>query len=159
MTTDKKAPIRVAIAGVGNCASSLVQGVSYCKRMGDKAIGVSFPELGGYAPTDIEFVAGFDVDARKVNKSLGEAIMAEPNCTAIFETEVSEHTAVVRRGPDLDGVSNFMRNQDPRRAFQVSPEPALSKDDVVGVLTVEDMTRGGDLQLLADALLQLTELT
>ncbi|OWU86391.1 inositol-3-phosphate synthase [Oceanicola sp. 22II-s10i] len=134
MTTDKKAPIRVAIAGVGNCASSLVQGVSYCKRMGDKAIGVSFPELGGYAPSDIEFVAAFDVDARKVGRPLGEAIMAEPNCTAIFETEVSEHKAKVLRGPDLDGVSAFMKNQNPHRAFQVSPEPQMSKTEVIEVL-------------------------
>lgn len=138
MTIQQKAPIRVAIAGVGNCASSLVQGVSYCKRLGDEAIGVSFPDLGGYAPSDIEFVAGFDVDARKVNRPLGEAIMAEPNCTAIFEENVSAHTATVRRGPDLDGVSAFMKNQDPRRAFQVSPEPALTKAEVIEVLKESD---------------------
>ena len=130
MTKETKAPIRVAIAGVGNCASSLVQGVSYCKQMGDDAIGVSFPDLGGYAPSDIEFVAAFDVDERKVNRPLGEAVMAAPNCTAIFQEDVSEHTATVRRGPDLDGVSSFMRNQDPARSFQASQEKALTQAEV-----------------------------
>ncbi len=134
MTTESKAPIRVAIAGVGNCASSLVQGVSYCKQMGDKAIGVSFPDLGGYAPSDIEFVAAFDIDARKVNRPLGEAIMATPNCTAIFHDDVGEHTAVVHRGPDLDGFTSFMRNQNPARAFQGSPEPALTQQEVTQIL-------------------------
>ncbi|MCP3971417.1 MAG: inositol-3-phosphate synthase [Rhodobacteraceae bacterium] len=127
-------PIRTAIAGVGNCASSLVQAVSYCKNRRHEAIGVSFPELGGYRPEDIEIVAGFDVDDRKVNRPVGEAVMATPNCTEIFWDQLDDQTATVHRGPDLDGVSAFMRNQPPEVSFVTSALPPLSADKVVETL-------------------------
>ncbi|WP_374730210.1 inositol-3-phosphate synthase [Stappia sp.] len=126
--------IRTAIVGAGNCASSLVQGVAYCRAMGDAAVGVPFPELGGYVPGDVEIVAAFEVDARKVGKTVGEAAVALPNCTEIFHTDLAAMTAPVLRGPDLDGVSAFMRNQAPDRSFVVSPEPALDKAGVIAAL-------------------------
>lgn len=126
--------IRTAIVGLGNCASSLVQGVNYCRAEGDDAIGVSFPVLGGFRPGDVTIVAAFDVDARKVGRPIGEAVFAAPNCTEIFHRELASETAIVRRGPDLDGVSAFMRNQAADRSFVTSPEKALSKDEVVAVL-------------------------
>ena len=126
--------IRTAIAGVGNCASSLVQAISYCRVHGDGAVGVSFPELGGYRPEDIEIVAGFDIDARKVNRPIGEAVLAEPNCTEVFWSTLNDQLAAVHRGPDLDGVSNFMRNQPPEVSFVPSDAPALSADEVVEAL-------------------------
>ena len=77
----KKKKIRVAIAGVGNCASALVQGVEYYKQNSDVgAKGIMLNDIGGYSSTDIEFVVGFDVDKRKVNKPLNEAIYSDPNC-------------------------------------------------------------------------------
>ena len=128
------APIRTAIAGVGNCASSLVQAISYCKVKGDDAVGVSFPVLGGLRPQDIEIVAGFDVDARKVQQTMGKAVLADPNCTEIFWDKLEDQTAPVHRGPDLDGVSNFMRNQPPAVSFVPSDAPALTADEVVEAL-------------------------
>lgn len=127
-------PIRTAIAGVGNCASSLVQAVSYCNAKGDDAIGVSFPTLGGYRPQDIQIVAGFEVDRRKVNRPIGEAILAAPNCTEVFWDELADQTAPVHRGPDLDGVSAYMRNQPPDVSFATSDAPPLSADQVVDTL-------------------------
>ncbi len=134
MTTDKNKPIRTVIVGVGNCASSVIQGVSYCRALGDKAVGVSFPELGGYTPADVEIVAGFDVDARKVGKTLGEAAFALPNCTERFYTELSEQTGLVHRGPDLDGVASHMLSKPEDRSFRLSDAPALSHDEIVQVL-------------------------
>jgi len=128
------APIRTAIAGVGNCASSLVQAISYCRVHGDAAIGVSFPVLGGYRPEDIEIVAGFDVDQRKVGNPIGKAVMAAPNCTEIFWDKLHDQPATVHRGPDLDGVSAFMKNQDPALSFVPSSLPALSADEIVEAL-------------------------
>ena len=126
--------IRTAIAGVGNCASSLVQASSYCTVKGEDAIGVSFPTLGGLRPEDIEIVAGFDVDARKVNRPIGEAVLANPNCTEVFWDKLDDQPATVHRGPDLDGVSAFMRNQAPDLSFVPSDETPLTADEVVDAL-------------------------
>ncbi|NMA30671.1 MAG: inositol-3-phosphate synthase, partial [Candidatus Methanofastidiosa archaeon] len=74
--------IRVAIAGVGNCASSLVQGVEYYRNNGTKQIiGLMHENLGGYLPQDLKFVVAFDIDKRKVGKDISEAIFESPNCT------------------------------------------------------------------------------
>ncbi|MGR3637490.1 MAG: inositol-3-phosphate synthase [Shimia sp.] len=135
MTTDEtKTLIRTVIVGVGNCASSLIQGVSYCRAVGDAAIGVSFPDLAGYTPSDIELVAGFDVDSRKVGTTLAEAAFAPPNCTEQFHTDVRDQTGPVLRGPDLDGVAAHMLAKPEDRSFRLSAEPALSKDEIVAKL-------------------------
>ncbi len=134
MTTQNTQKIRTVVVGVGNCASSLIQGVSYCRAKGDDAVGVSFPELAGYTPADVELVAGFDVDARKVGLSLGEAAMAKPNCTERFHTDLSEQTGMVHRGPDLDGVAAHMLARPEDRSFRLSDAPALGKDEVVAIL-------------------------
>ncbi|MEM9852256.1 MAG: inositol-3-phosphate synthase [Pseudomonadota bacterium] len=128
------APIKTAIAGVGNCASSLLQAISYCREMGQQAVGVSFPVLGGYRPEDIEIVAGFDVDARKVERPMGEAVMADPNCTEVFWDKLSDQNGMVHRGPDLDGVSAFMRNQPPEVSFVPSDLPPLTLEETVAAL-------------------------
>ncbi len=134
MTTSPSGRIRTAIAGIGNCASSLVQAVSYCRAKGGDAVGVSFPVLGGYCPEDIEIVAGFDVDRRKVNRPLGEAVLADPNCTEVFWDQLSDQKATVHRGPDLDGVSAFMRNQPPDLSFVPSEAVPLTQDQIVTAL-------------------------
>lgn len=74
--------IKIAIAGIGNCASSLIQGIEYYKgKNSEQAIGLMHWDIGGYKPYDMEVVAAFDVDYRKVGKEVNEAIFAEPNCT------------------------------------------------------------------------------
>lgn len=126
--------IRTAIVGLGNCASSLVQSIHYCRSHGDAAIGVPFPLLGGYTPADIEIVAAFDVDERKVGRPVNEAILAAPNCTAVFARDVPATPAMVHRGPNLDGVTAFMRNQPPHRSFVSSTAPELSAQQVTEVM-------------------------
>lgn len=123
--------IRTAIAGLGNCASSLVQGIAYCRALGDEAIGLPMPVLGGYRAEDIEIVAAFDVDERKVGRDVSEAIFALPNCTAIFHKDVPKSGVKVLRGPTLDGVTSFMRNQAPERSFVPSTAKEPTAADVV----------------------------
>lgn len=127
--------IKVAIIGVGNCASSLVQGVHYYdgERL-DEAIGLMHREIGGYRPGDIEVVAAWDVDRRKVGRDVAEAIFAPPNCTAVFCPEVPPTGAVVRMGRVLDGVSDHMAEYAEKRTFLVAAEPEPGKDEVVDAL-------------------------
>ena len=77
--------IKIAIIGVGNCASSLVQGIHYYKdKNPEDTIGLMHWDIGGYTPGDIEVVAAVDVDKRKVGKDVSEAIFTKPNCTHVF---------------------------------------------------------------------------
>jgi len=126
--------IRTAIVGVGNCASSLVQGVHYCRAKGDSAVGVPFPKLGPYVPGDIEFVAAFDIDERKVGRDLSEAVFAAPNCTTVFEPNLPKLNVAVGRGPNLDGMTAFLGNQAPLRSFVSSRAPEMSAEDVIASL-------------------------
>ncbi len=102
----KTKEIRVAIVGLGNCASSLVQGIEYYHH-NDTTVGIMHPDVGGYSVTHIKPVVGFDVDERKVNKDISEAILALPNCTK-FISKVPHLNAPVFMGPLLDGVSPHM---------------------------------------------------
>lgn len=104
-------PIRVAIVGVGNCASSLIQGLSYYAER-NSAEGLITPVLGGYRPEDIEIVAAFDVADSKVGLHLQNAIYAEPNCTLRLGCEVYNHV-IVQRGPTLDGFGRYLRESVP----------------------------------------------
>jgi myo-inositol-1-phosphate synthase len=111
MDTDRAAsPVRVAIAGVGNCASSLVQGVHYYADATPDADvpGLMHVDLGGYHVGDLEFVAAFDVDAKKVGRDLAESIVAPPNNTIQF-AEVPPIGVDVQRGPTLDGFGEYYR--------------------------------------------------
>lgn len=98
--------IRVALAGVGNCAASLVQGVEYYSD-GRDSPGLIHSDFGGYAVGDIEFVAAFDVDDRKVGRDLSDAVFAEPNCADRF-SDVPHLGVEVQRGPVLDGVGSCL---------------------------------------------------
>ena len=102
--------VRVAIIGVGNCASSLVQGVVHYRDAADNdnIPGLMHAKLGGYRIADIEFSAAFDISAAKVGLDLGEAISAEPNNTAKF-CEVPELGIEVRRGPTHDGLGRYLK--------------------------------------------------
>ncbi|MGH9025860.1 MAG: inositol-3-phosphate synthase, partial [Acidimicrobiia bacterium] len=100
--------IRVAVAGVGNCASSLVQGVEYYGDAdpADDVPGLMHVELGGYHVGDVEFVAAFDVDAKKVGFDLSEAIFASENNTIKF-SDVPPLGITVQRGNTLDGLGKY----------------------------------------------------
>lgn len=105
---DNSAAVRVAIVGVGNCASSLVQGVQYYKDTDDSATvpGLMHVKFGQYHIRDVQFVAAFDVDAKKVGFDLSEAINASENCT-IKIADVPPTDVIVQRGPTLDGIGKY----------------------------------------------------
>jgi myo-inositol-1-phosphate synthase len=108
---DKKCPnkvakmpkIKVALAGVGNCASAFIQGLRYYSMFAENPVGLRNPQLGGYAPSDIQVVAAFDVDNRKVGKDLAEAIFAPPN-NAPRVTDIPKTGVTVQKAPILDGI-------------------------------------------------------
>lgn len=113
--------IRVAVAGVGNCASSLIQGLEYYRtHRSEEPVGLMHASLGGYTADDIEFVAAFDIDRRKVGRPLSEAIFALPNCTKIIQRPVRDRGVIVQMGPVLDGVAEHMREYAEDRRFVVA---------------------------------------
>jgi myo-inositol-1-phosphate synthase len=124
--------IKVALIGVGNCASSLVQG-RYFYAGGKSPAGLMHERIGGYAIADIEFVAAFDTDARKVGKDLGEAIFAKPNCTQIFQAEIPETGVIVRMGKVLDGMAPHMETYG-ERGFIRADAPEADEASVVAAL-------------------------
>ena len=103
--------IRVAILGVGNCASSLVQGVEFYRsaKAGTVVPGLMHVDLGGYHVGDLEFCAAIDVGAQKVGLDLGQAVFAEPNNTIRF-ADVPKLGVTVRRGPTLDGIGRYLKD-------------------------------------------------
>ncbi|GGP20352.1 myo-inositol-1-phosphate synthase [Thermocladium modestius] len=125
-----KSNIKVAIAGVGNCASALVQGVTYYSQREEEPTGVAYKSINGYKIQDIKFVAAFDVDARKVGKDLGEAIFAPPN-NAYKVTDVGKVGVPVKAGPLLDGIAPELRGN-------AVPIVEGSLDDVVNELKASD---------------------
>lgn len=124
--------IKVAIVGVGNCASALLQGISYYKTgEGAEEIGLMHPSIGGYVPGDIEVVAAFDIDQRKVDKPLHEAIFASPNCAKVFAAQVEQSPVMVKKGHLFDGISSHMAAYPSERRFLLSDKPEC---DVVAEL-------------------------
>lgn len=99
--------IRVAIVGVGNCASSLVQGAEFYRNTDEEVPGIMHANLGGYKIGDIEFSAAFDIDKNKVGKDLSEAIFAKPNCTIKF-SDVPNLGVPVMRGMTHDGLGKYL---------------------------------------------------
>ncbi len=127
--------IRIGIVGVGNCASSLVQGISYYSHKdSEDAIGLMHWEIGGYKPCDIEVVSAFDIDKRKVGKDTAEAIFAEPNCTTVFFKDVPKTGTIVRMGKIMDGFSKHMRDYEDKYTFVLADEPEPDMEEVVRVL-------------------------
>ncbi|MEG3180172.1 inositol-3-phosphate synthase [Sphingomonas sp. LT1P40] len=126
--------INIALVGVGNCSSSLVQGLSHYREGANDTIGLMHVDLGGYRPSDIKVVAAWDVDSRKVGKDVAEAIFAKPNCTAIFCDTVEPTGAVVQMGRILDGVAEHMDEYNDDRTFIVAKAREATKDEVVAML-------------------------
>jgi len=127
--------IKIAIVGVGNCTSSLLQGIEYYKYKDSKdAIGLMHWEINGYKPYDIEVAAAFDIDKRKVGKDVSEAIFEYPNCTVVFCKDVPKADVKVKMGVILDGFSDHMKNYDDRYTFVLNNENEPSKEDIVNTL-------------------------
>ena len=127
--------IKIAIVGVGNCTSSLLQGIEFYRNEDSKdAIGLMHWDVGGYKPYDIEVTAAFDIDKRKVGKDVSEAIFEYPNCTTIFCKDVPKSNTKVKMGVILDGFSEHMKDYDDRYTFVLSSEKEALKEDIVSTL-------------------------
>jgi len=126
------ASIRLAVVGVGNCASSLVQGLFYYRNRRDlSSAGLAHHQVGPYHLRDIEVVAAFDVDRRKVGRDVSEAIFSPPNCTKVFCAEIPRLNVTVQMGDVLDGVPGHMADYPEDRAFRLADNTPV---DIVKVL-------------------------
>jgi myo-inositol-1-phosphate synthase len=134
MLSPRSPEIRVALVGVGNCASSLVQGLAYYKTGANDLTGLMHHELGGYRPENIRVVAAWDIDKRKVGRDVAEAIFAKPNCTAVFAEQVPPTGTKVRMGRVLDGVAEHMATFTEERSFRTADAPEASRDEVIAAL-------------------------
>jgi myo-inositol-1-phosphate synthase len=127
--------IKLALVGIGNCASSLIQGIEYYKKkQPQEAIGLMNWELGGYKPYDIEVVAAFDIDRRKVGQDVAQAIFAHPNCTKVFCEEIPQTGISVKMGRLLDGMAPHMDKIEEDYTFVLSDAPEASKAEIVSIL-------------------------
>ena len=107
--------IRIAIVGIGNCASSLVQGINFYdgSSVNSTGIGLMHRQIGSYRPGDIEVVAGFDIDRRKVGLDVGEGHFFTPNCTKVFCEKIKLTGAIVKMGCVFDGFLTTCGNRIP----------------------------------------------
>jgi len=131
--------IRIAIVGVGNCASSLIQGVSYYENLqgatdGHSVSGLMHRRIGEFYPSDIEPVLAFDIDERKVGKPLHEAIFAPPNCTMRLDDKIPGNGVIVEMGNPLDGVSEHMKDYPPSHRFVLASQKHPTLSELVGRL-------------------------
>ncbi len=128
-------PIRVAIIGVGNCASSLIQGIHYYgSRDPADAVGLMHWKIGSYGPSDLSVVAAYDIDARKVGRDVNEAVFALPNCTTVFQPELPVAGVKVSMGRVLDGCADHMEGYPEHQTFVVANAAEPDKADVVRTL-------------------------
>ncbi|MFC1820313.1 inositol-3-phosphate synthase [Thermodesulfobacteriota bacterium] len=116
---EQEKQIRIGIIGVGNCAASLLQGIEYYRHYKHQGthLGLLHYDLGGYTPEDIEIVAAFDIDKRKVGKRVDQAIASPPNCVYPIKESIVKKNVEVKMGHILDGVSEHLRHQTPHRTF------------------------------------------
>ncbi len=124
--------INVAVIGLGNCASSLIQGIYYYSDENDTdAAGLMHHDLGGYKPSDIRIVTAYDIDKRKVGRDVAEAVFAAPNCTTVFNANIPKQDVIVKMGRALDGYSDHMAAYPDDRRFMPVNAPEPNKADVV----------------------------
>ncbi len=127
--------IMIAIVGVGNCSSALIQGLHYYRDIDrEDTMGLMHREIGGYRPDDIQVGAAFDVDRRKVGKDVAQAIFEKPNCTTVFCSDVPKTGVTVRMGRLLDGYSEHMRNYDENRTIVLADAVEPEQSEVVRIL-------------------------
>ena len=120
--------IRVAIAGLGNCASALIQGTHYYRnsKAEDEVPGLMHVDFGGYFPRDFKYVAAFDVNRKKIGLDIADAMWAEPNCCVIYARDVPKTGVKVLPGPISDGVAPHMKE-----SFFTYDEKEMEPVDVV----------------------------
>ncbi|TFG04809.1 MAG: inositol-3-phosphate synthase [Promethearchaeota archaeon] len=128
---DKMGKIKVAIAGVGNCCSALVQGVEYLKDGGTEPLGLIYENVGEYIASDIDFVAAFDVIEGKVGKDLATAIHTSPN-NMYSLGELSSLGVIVQKGELLDGISEYLKN-----SVKIDPTPPVNVVDALKAADAE----------------------
>jgi myo-inositol-1-phosphate synthase len=127
--------IKVAIIGIGNCASSLIQGIHYYRnKVPDEAIGLMHWEIGGYKPFDVEVVVAFDIDKRKIGLDVNEAIFSKPNCTTVFCADIPQSGVKVQMGKILDGFSEHMKDYADKYTFVIADEPEPTEEEIVKML-------------------------
>lgn len=127
--------IKIAIVGLGNCASALIQGIQYykdCKP--DETTGLMHWDIAGYKPGDVEVVAAIDIDRRKVGRDVSEAIFSRPNCTKKFCPDIPRTGINVRMGRILDGLSDHMKEYDDQYTFIPSESPEPDKQEIIHLL-------------------------
>ncbi|RJP59610.1 MAG: inositol-3-phosphate synthase [Deltaproteobacteria bacterium] len=127
----KNKSIKIAVVGVGNCTSALLQGIEFYKNNPGVSLGLMHYDLGGYTPSDIEVVAAFDIDKRKVGKPLEKAVFAPPNCTRTIWEDLPSYGVTVSMGRVLDGVSEHMSGYPPERTFLVADEEPCDAREVL----------------------------
>ncbi len=126
--------IKIAIAGVGNCAASLIQGIEYYRKNGKvnkDNMGIMNYNLGGYLPEDIEVVAAFDIDKRKVGVRFDQALSAKPNCVMVLHNHLPKSPVIVQMGHVLDGVSEHMSEYPADRTFLMSTKKPVNVEKVL----------------------------
>jgi len=115
--------VKLAVVGVGNCASSLIQGIEYYRHhLNEHSDGIMQPQINGWRPQDIKIVAAFDIDKRKVGLPIAKAIFAEPNCTTVFQKLIPVNGVGVQMGPLLDGMADHMKEYPESQAYRVAEE-------------------------------------
>jgi myo-inositol-1-phosphate synthase len=134
MLSPPSGTINVALVGIGNCASSLVQGIAHYRGGANDTAGLMHRRIGGYQPGDIRICAAWDIDRRKVGRDVAEAIFARPNCTARFCETVEPTGTRVRMGRKLDGIAPHMRDYPEDRTFLPSDAAEPDREAVVAAL-------------------------
>mgnify|MGYP000569011669 CR=1 FL=1 len=127
--------IKIALIGVGNCSSSLIQGIYYYRNKDPQdMVGLMHHEIGGYRPEDIQVVAAFDIDERKVGVDVHQAIFSKPNCTTVFYPDVPPSGILVRMGKVLDSFADHMNDYDAENSFVLADKQEPTKEEVVQAL-------------------------
>ena len=134
--------IKAGIIGVGSCAKSLVEGIQYYNENPEDKVGLMYEDIGGYSIHDIEFVVGFDIDKRKVNKKLAKALRAQPNCAMDHVEKISTDSntscvtkdALVYSAPEMDGIAPHMHDYPDEVTFVNGAVPAESFERTVELL-------------------------
>ena len=131
----KSRKIKIAVIGVGNCVSSLVQGIYYYRnKTSEDSVGLMHWDIGGYTPGDIEVVAAIDVDKRKIGLDVNKAIFAPPNCSTVFCDDIPESGVTVQMGKALDGIADHMKDFEDAKTFVLSDQPEISKEELIQLL-------------------------
>lgn len=129
--------VKIALVGVGNCASALVQGIHYYSGKDENdAVGLMHWSIGGYLPSDIEIVAAFDIDKRKVGQDVNLAVFAAPNCSQQFFPQLPASDVKVQMGKILDGVSPHMLDFEDDYTFVISDVPEQNQQQIVETLRI-----------------------